>query len=867
MIDVQCPVCGEYVSDELDTCPFCQAQLRPLVNISSGDDKLPEAGDEPVNDNVDDVKQVTSEETDSDAPGANQSASSSEKEVTDWLSGLEKTANEEDKAPAWLANITDISKKDKQTEPSEAHEEIDWLNNLRDESDGKELDPVDENQEFTQEEPISQEGIPEWMKKLQEDVDSRSATVKPVQEIRQEEEKTETPDWLLRLQAETQAYAAAQEKSLSAKEEEAPDLHEKVNAGEPGAATANLPVEADAPDWAKTLQAETGKFAEEDDSSEEGIPDSIRKIQAKEPVSVEAASQVEDETTDWGKDMEVEPRAEKTESTPAETESSDWLKDMRADTPIFNEENAVPGEEIPDWLMDMGSEHPVLTNGASLSETTKPGAPEEFPSNGGEPDWLINLKAEGEASQQEAGGQVQTPLVAHQDDLELVPGWLQDIDKEEPLSIETPALILDDQASAMDVPGVPPPGDLPDWLAAMKADVEAPKAEEVPGGGSTIPAILPAELPSWVQDMQPAEAIMADAEVPGNELAQIAENEGPLAGLTGVLPASPGFGNPQKPFNFSIKLKVSEEQKQRASQLEKMLGEETRPKSIPPAGNNLQQRILRWVVSLLVVLSVAVPVFSGVHFTSGLLSCPPEVLAVSQVIFGLPPASPVLLVFDYEPAYSGELEATAAPLVSNLLLTGARITILSTYPTGSALAEYFLKNTQGRDAVTNDQQFTNLGFLAGGASGVLSFATNPSQTMPYAQDGSQPWLNSLLQDVHTLSDFAAVIILTDNSDTARIWVEQAVPLLNGKPMLMAISAQAEPMIRPYYDSKQIQGLVTGLSGGKAYEQLLQLPGLGQQYWDAFSSGIFLAELAIIFASLWSLISIFRNRKPAQKVEE
>jgi hypothetical protein len=191
---------------------------------------------------------------------------------------------------------------------------------------------------------------------------------------------------------------------------------------------------------------------------------------------------------------------------------------------------------------------------------------------------------------------------------------------------------------------------------------------------------------------------------------------------------------------------------------------------------------------------------------------------------------------------------------------------LSTSPTGPTLAEHFLKTTQGLHNYQSGQQYANLGYLAGGASGVLSFALNPSQTIPYALDGSQPWETPLLQDIHTLADFKAVIILTDNSDTARIWVEQAGTILGQTPLLMAISAQAEPMIRPYYDSKQIKGLVTGLAGGKAYEQALQLSGLGQQYWDSFSSGLFIAELIIIFGSLWSIISVWRKRKSVHEEE-
>lgn len=870
MIEIQCPNCGEYVSDELDSCPFCYASLDRQDKDSGDDEKLTQPEGEPVIDDVadggDDEKESSLEDIPA-APAGNQPVSSSEKEVTDWLSGLEQTANEEDKAPAWLSNIKDLVKKDKQPETSEG-DENDWLDSLRDGSEEKTLDLTEEAPDSASEEPISQEGIPEWMKKLQEDVDSRNAPSKLVQASQPAEENSETPDWLLRLKAETQAYAAAQDNSLSAREEETPDLTGKENTGISGSPDVSIQPDGEAPDWTKNLQAESGKFAAEDDFSDEGIPDSLRKIQAEEPASEESAIPVEDETPDWMKDIQDEPLLSKVDGAPAGSSSTDWLSDFREDTPVSEEGNAVPAEEIPDWLKDVGSESSSTTAEVNQSASDANTATEELTSNGGEPDWLINLKAEGEASQQEAGGQLKTPLEAHQDGLELVPGWLQDSDKSEPLSSEKPVQVQDQQGSSSDGSGTLPSGDLPDWLSAMKSDAEAPETgNKVPLVEQRSDAIQPADLPSWVQAMQPAEAIVADAEVLTNDLSQITENDGPLAGLSGVLPASPGFGNPQKPLSFSVKLRVTEDQQQRASQLDNILADENKAKPVISTSRNIKNQVLRWVISLLVILSVAVPAFSGFQKTPGLSTTPPEILATSQVIFGLPHASPVLLVFDYEPAYSGELEATAAPLVSNLFLTGARVAILSTSPTGPALAEYFLKNTQGQVAFQGNQQSTNLGYLAGGASGVLSFATNPSQTLPNALDGSQPWQTPLLQDVHTLADFAAVIILTDNSDTARIWVEQAGPLLGGKPMLMAISAQAEPMIRPYYESNQIKGLVTGLSGGKAYEQALQLPGLAARYWDSFSMGLFIAELIIILASLWSIFSILRDHKPAQKEEE
>jgi len=54
----------------------------------------------------------------------------------------------------------------------------------------------------------------------------------------------------------------------------------------------------------------------------------------------------------------------------------------------------------------------------------------------------------------------------------------------------------------------------------------------------------------------------------------------------------------------------------------------------------------------------------------------------------------------------------------------------------------------------------------------------PTEAVTVGMDG-QPanWGTGPLQDIQMLSDFAAVIILTDNADTGRLWIEQAARTL------------------------------------------------------------------------------------------
>jgi hypothetical protein len=243
---------------------------------------------------------------------------------------------------------------------------------------------------------------------------------------------------------------------------------------------------------------------------------------------------------------------------------------------------------------------------------------------------------------------------------------------------------------------------------------------------------------------------------------------------------------------------------------------------------------------------------------------PPEMVAAMNLVSGLQPNAPVLVVFDYQPAFSGELEAAAAPMVDDLLFKSVRLTILSTTPTGPALAERFMQNTQAQHAYKADEQYVNLGYLAGGPAGVLDFAAEPMVAAPFTVQGKDAWTLPPLQGVQKLSDFALIIILTDDADVGRVWIEQAGPELGASPMAMVISAQAEPMIRPYYDSGQIKGLVTGLAGGHAYEQAIQRPGLSGKYWNAFGVAMLVAEIMIVVGAVWSAISALRERRAAKE---
>jgi hypothetical protein len=229
-----------------------------------------------------------------------------------------------------------------------------------------------------------------------------------------------------------------------------------------------------------------------------------------------------------------------------------------------------------------------------------------------------------------------------------------------------------------------------------------------------------------------------------------------------------------------------------------------------------------------------------------------EVGNASNIVAALPDNAPVLVVMDYEPALAGELEASAGPLLDQMsVLHKPNFTFVSTSPNGVALVERLLTDTKADQL---GMQYSNAGYLPGGSAGVRGFTENPKTVLPSI-------------NVNQLSDFAAVIIISDHAESSQVWIEQLTlakqndPALSIRPLLVVASAQAGPMLEPYVESQQVAGMINGISNAARYEFANNSrPGIVRSYWDAFGAGLFIAILAIVLGSIWSLIMNLRARR-------
>lgn len=885
----------------------------PLQNlqpeITEGDDDLPEwlvsdGESEPPGDSPDDTSSYIGQETIpiKDDFAADEALPPSDTEDVD-LPALISTSDEDD-FPEWLSDMgaVEAASQDDETPISDAEETDlpDWLADLSAQEEAQTEGAPKAQKPFD----IDTGDLPSWLADDSDDVKSPPAVesefpeqladpepqapsvadIAPQPETLPEIGETEgdsLPDWLSGEEELPSAVALttdgelpdwlsediaddAEAESVDASTDPVDDLpdwlagfgeqdedSEQVADQLP---TADSPLAADGelPEWlsedsAYEIDGIVSTAAEESDFPEELADEKVDDIAGGIALAAGLAKAVGDSSDmpDWLADEESE--IESVAPSAAESDVPDWLSDIEGVEAPLSEEvisTVADPDEIPDWLADVVGEE----------VETSPAIEEDLP------DWLSEIDGVEEISEVEPD----LPLTSV-DESRAVPDWLHDS--------EVPLSVPEGDAEIEPVPAAPFAADeefdddlfemdqLSDWISD---DVQT-DLDQVAEKTGPVDDLEPAELPGWLAAMRPVESSVSD---PGSVAKRGAmENSGPLAGLYGVLAAEPDIARLKKPPVYSSKLNITDAQQTHASVLQELLDAESQPEPLPLPPLISSQRIFRIVLSTILLLITFVAVLAGSEIarmpTPG--NIPAGVEHTRNLVNSLTPNDTVLLAFDYEPGLAGEMDATSAAVVDHMMLKGAKLVLISTLPTGPVLAERFISDVQGSHEYVSGNQYVNLGFIPGGVAGLGAFARNPRWVSPDTLNGELAWETEPLKNIARISDFSLVVLITDNPNTARAWVEQVNPELDVVPFITLVSAQAEPMIRPYFDNQQTQidGLVSGLTGGAAYEVMTR-PNVARTYWDAFNIVLILAVSAILIGGFITVIStLLAQRKESE----
>ncbi len=873
---IKCPTCGENNTSDQQFCQYCQSRLQPLTgNLKGADDPLT-PGQIPTKKSTADLEPILpqwlrdardpSHQTPNEVaiPAAQQNPEPRPASFqSDLLAGLHSQTQDEDEeeVPDWLINITGESSKPKKSQPESS--EVRWVE-LGSTKDFPQSEPEPEapsslvGSDSTPSRSNANDPLTDWFQSV-------NASQNPSQTPT--ETAPQPPDWLHSMVADNGAMftdsTSSEDESFGASD--TPDWLKSMEAENAVSNSAS----SDTPDWLKSMEAESAVS----NSASSDAPDWLKSMEAENAVSNSASS----DTPDWLKSMEeqktpsgdfasfADSNGSGDEAPDSSTEfEPDWLKGVEPASPSSDQ----------DWLKAFQSTESAEPPQVSSSLSVAPPPKEDEDADLDLPSWLKAAAPQSSIFDDSAGTQEAPP--AAQSTSSDSPDWLTAFKSDEPesqaspvFSADAPAFVEDETASIKEDALFT---ELPDWLSV--GDNDQPK-ESIPAAITNTDAIAPGDLPSWVQAMRPVDAGTPQSASSLSSDTTL-EERGALAGLQGVLPAAKGFAPTSKPKSYFIKLQASEEQQAHAALLEKILEAETAPIPLDSSFVIGSSRILRWLLalvlfaSLLTVLIMRTQIFLAPERFSSEAQA-----ALTIVRDTIPEGAPVLAIFDYDPSRVGEIESAALPLFDlMILMRHPHLTFISTHPMGALLAERFITSpTLAGHNYQSGTQYWNLGYLPGGQAGIRAFAQNPSQTAPYALAQNPNLLNFALtpawaaQPVQEFSQFAAVILITDDADSARVWIEQIATMRAVNPLVVISSAQAAPMIQPYYASQQVNGMVSGLYDGALFEQNnAGRPGNVRVYWDAYSIGMLLAIIFILGGGLLNFALGLRDRTLAREIK-
>jgi hypothetical protein len=845
MADLRCPHCNSLNPGDAEKCWNCESPLRP-------------------------------EET-----------SSSESDSFDWLSDLRDGSEPGTKDQGTEAEEINL---DDESTP-------DWLKRIRERSQ------IEHTFDDLSEEPAVGDDLPDWLKDLQnEPLDEATAAPSEEDTIPPPAGSFESQDWFQSLST------FSSEKEQPAEDEGIPEwLLEDSEQSQPSASE-KPEVNQSLPDWLseeKTEPAgdETAAFQREE------LPDWLfeetGEIEDKPPTSDATAVFSRDDLPDW---LSEQPAENEAEALPADSgeaavfggELPDWLSEQPAENealPADSGEAAVFGGELPDWLSELPAESepqaqassaneaalPDPDSGVASDETIEPALEptaeenlpawlfsqemEEVPSES-EPEYtgpaqVFELEPSDTAAQEPEAvtPEAEEDLSVTSFEMEDLPDWLSEENIDLPQTVptaSTPAFIMDEgeELEETEIEQIHPFSDeeIPAWLT----NEDVPESEEAESEDLTRTT-----LPNWVEAMRPVETVAFGSTAAAHEEART-EKAGPLAGLSGVLPAEGSAVEYGRPPTYSMRLRVTDKQRASAALLETVLEEEDKPRELQRERPGTPQAILRLLVGILliavIILSGGLPAAGG----AGTGDSPANLISFNQQLDSLPEGGAILLAVDYDPGYSGELTLAGQGVVERILSRNNRVVLVSTSLAGPVLGEELIMIANTSGTILTDR-VTNLGFLAGGIISLKEFSLAPQAAARYGMDwvktGQNAWQHPALAGIQRVTDFSLVLVMTDSGDTGRMWIEQVQPSLGDVPMMMITTAQAAPILSPYLAGGQIEGLISGLAGGRSYGSSRPAAEI-EEAWNAYRAAILVTVALILLGVLFrGISSLLPGAKP------
>ncbi len=267
------------------------------------------------------------------------------------------------------------------------------------------------------------------------------------------------------------------------------------------------------------------------------------------------------------------------------------------------------------------------------------------------------------------------------------------------------------------------------------------------------------------------------------------------------------------------------------------------------------QNIDRRILFALIFLAMAYPMVKP--FTLP-MAITPEVKSLYDFIEKLGPADIVLIAPDYSPAYAPTVGGACEAIYVHLMRRGARVVFASFAPEGPMMAENVIKSATPAGKKYG-VDYVNMGYRAGGEGAVAAALQDFPGAFPKDFQGTAVKDLPIVQNMKSAKDISLAVLFSTGGYAGGGWVRQLVQPY-GKPFAACVTGMMGPAHVPYYQAKQLVGLVVDMKGGAEYETLVKRPsgslaGMGAQT---------LAQMLVVLYMVIANVTYFTLKKERVK---
>lgn len=280
----------------------------------------------------------------------------------------------------------------------------------------------------------------------------------------------------------------------------------------------------------------------------------------------------------------------------------------------------------------------------------------------------------------------------------------------------------------------------------------------------------------------------------------------------------------------------------------------------------LGREVDRRIIFAYIFISVATPILFPITFEA---KATPIARALFDRIESLPPGSPVMISYDFDPAMAPEVLPMANAVTRHCMERGHKVTFIAIWATGQSLLNQTLQRVVRTEFPDKRQgiDWVNLGYKAGNEGVMNVIVTNLRKMFPTEVNSIPLDSVPMLSDIRSCRDYSLIVSFGGGQPGPKEWI-----LYVGDPGNVPIgagtAAVSAPQLYAYYP-KQLIGLLGGVKGAAEYEY--ELVQKYPKFAQVEAPGIrmmgpqTLAHVVIIVFIILGNVAYFRTRKKAGEI--